>query len=52
MIGDTEFDMAMARTIDMRRMAVSYGAHHIDRLKTFDPVLCIDQFPQLLHWEQ
>lgn len=51
MIGDTEYDMAMAQSIDMHRIAVSYGAHAIERLKSFNPVLCIDEFPQILSWK-
>ncbi|MFO1387645.1 HAD-IA family hydrolase [Cellvibrio sp.] len=52
MIGDTEYDMEMARCINMPRIAVSYGAHHIDRLHPYDPELCLDQFDQLLEWHR
>ena len=52
MIGDTEYDMEMARRIDMPRIAVSYGAHHIDRLHPYEPELCLDRFDQLLHWKR
>ncbi len=48
MIGDTEFDMAMARNAGVPRVAVSYGAHHIDRLQAYDPLLCVDRMDQLL----
>ncbi|WP_053979457.1 HAD family hydrolase [Marinagarivorans algicola] len=41
MVGDTEFDMAMAQAINMPRIAVDYGAHAIDRLKNYDPILCV-----------
>lgn len=51
MIGDTEYDMAMAQAIDMPRIAVSFGAHHIDRLKPYKPVLCVDEFSQILEWK-
>ena len=34
-IGDTEFDMAMARQIDMTRIGVGYGAHSLERLKKY-----------------
>lgn len=51
MIGDTEYDMEMARRIGMPRIAVSYGAHHIDRLHPYEPDLCLDQFDQLLLWK-
>jgi len=52
MIGDTEYDMEMARLIDMPRIAVSYGAHHIDRLHSYQPELCLDHFDQLLAWKK
>lgn len=52
MIGDTEYDMEMARRIKMPRIAVSYGAHHIDRLHPYEPELCVDHFDQLLLWER
>lgn len=51
MLGDTEFDMGMARAIAMPRIAVSYGAHHIDRLRAYEPQLCLDHFSQLLAWD-
>ena len=51
MVGDTEYDMEMAQVISMPRIAVSYGAHHIDRLKPYQPVLCLDNFDQLLDWD-
>jgi phosphoglycolate phosphatase len=52
MIGDTEYDMEMAQSINMPRIAVSYGAHHIDRLHQYKPDLCLDQFDQLLDWHK
>jgi phosphoglycolate phosphatase len=52
MIGDTEYDMEMARRIHMPRIAVSYGAHHVDRLHSYQPELCLDQFDQLLTWKK
>lgn len=52
MIGDTEYDMEMAQVIDMPRIAVSYGAHHIDRLHQYEPELCLDQFDELLAWHK
>jgi len=48
MIGDTEFDMEMAQQASVPRVAVSYGAHHIDRLKAYSPILCADRIDQLL----
>lgn len=47
MVGDTEYDMEMARRADMPRVAVSYGAHTIERLRPYEPLLCIDHFPEI-----
>ena len=47
MIGDTEFDMEMAHAISMPRIAVSYGAHGIDRLRCWQPLACLDDFAEL-----
>lgn len=52
MIGDTEYDMEMGRRAEMARIAVSYGAHEIHRLHPYEPVLCMDQFGELLRWER
>ncbi|MBY5925572.1 MULTISPECIES: HAD-IA family hydrolase [unclassified Halomonas] len=48
MIGDTEYDMEMARAIGMPRMAVSYGVHDVARLERTQPVLIADDFAQVL----
>lgn len=50
MVGDTEYDMAMARDLSMPRIAVSYGAHTIDRLIPYEPVLCMDNFHEIKDW--
>ncbi|MCR6651501.1 MAG: HAD-IA family hydrolase [Cellvibrionaceae bacterium] len=47
MVGDTEYDMEMARRANMPRIAVSYGAHAIDRLRPYEPVMCLDHFPDI-----
>ena len=47
MVGDTEFDMQMAENAAMPRIAVSYGAHHIDRLRCFEPLACLDLFADI-----
>jgi phosphoglycolate phosphatase len=44
--------MEMARCIDMPRIAVSYGAHHIDRLHAYAPELCLDQIDEILGWHR
>ena len=50
MVGDTEFDLEMAARIGMRRIAVSYGAHDVERLRRHSPELIIDDLNQLLSW--
>lgn len=50
MIGDTEYDMAMARNADMARIAVSFGAHAVERLQRYEPALVLDNLQQLLAW--
>lgn len=50
MVGDTEFDMAMAVNADMPRIAVSYGAHERNRLLEYQPIACLDQFSNILKY--
>lgn len=50
MMGDTEYDMSMAQQIDVKRVAVSYGAHDLHRLKQYQPVLCVDHFSEFVEW--
>ena len=50
MIGDTEYDMAMAQQLNMPRVAVSYGAHEIDRLQAYQPLLMVDRFSDFVDW--
>lgn len=50
MVGDTEYDMDMAKQMGIPRVAVSYGAHHIDRMMSYEPSLCVDQFSELVEW--
>ena len=49
MVGDTEYDMAMAASIGMPRIAVSYGAHIEDRLRPFAPEAIVHSAAELIH---
>lgn len=51
MVGDTEYDMEMAQRAGVARIAVSYGAHTPERLASYGPALCLDNFADLLTWE-
>ncbi|WJW74238.1 HAD-IA family hydrolase [Thiohalobacter sp. IOR34] len=50
MIGDTEYDMAMARNAGAHPLAVSYGVHDWQRLQQHRPLACIDQITDLNDW--
>jgi phosphoglycolate phosphatase len=50
MLGDTEYDMSMAKQLAMPRVAVSYGAHAVERLEKFQPLACVDNFSEFVDW--
>ena len=50
MVGDSSFDLQMARNAGMGSVAVSYGAQSIEMLRAFEPQLAIDHFPELHAW--
>jgi len=50
MVGDSSFDLQMARNAGMGSVAVSYGAQTIEALQAFEPRLAIDHFPELHAW--
>lgn len=51
MIGDTDFDILMAKSAGMRAIAVSYGAHSLERLSRSKPDKMINQLTELLEPE-
>ncbi len=50
MVGDSIFDMEMAQNINMDSVAISHGVHEIARLKTYNPVACVDDLLELSGW--
>lgn len=50
MIGDTEYDMEMARNARAHPVAVSYGVHEWQRLQQHSPLTCLDQITELSDW--
>lgn len=50
MVGDTSFDLEMASNAGIRSIAVSYGAHPVERLLPHQPERCIDHFNEILDW--
>ncbi|MBB3046548.1 phosphoglycolate phosphatase [Litorivivens lipolytica] len=47
MVGDTEYDLEMAKRIAMPSVGVSYGAHAPERLAQWEPLQIIDAFGEL-----
>ncbi|MFJ4144790.1 HAD-IIIA family hydrolase [Pseudomonas sp. NPDC089734] len=50
MVGDSSFDLLMARNAGMDSVAVGYGAQSLDSLREFRPRLAIESFPELRTW--
>ncbi|MGI9281536.1 MAG: HAD family hydrolase [Endozoicomonas sp.] len=50
MVGDSEFDLAMAVNAGMDSVAVTYGAQNESKLKQHQPVHMVDSFDELIDW--
>ncbi|MET0065272.1 MAG: HAD-IA family hydrolase [Candidatus Thiodiazotropha sp.] len=50
MIGDTEYDLEMARNAGMPSLGVTYGVHAEERLKKHRPLGCVDAVAQIPDW--
>lgn len=50
MVGDTEYDLEMARRAGTAALAVTYGAHEPQRLEGFAPLACLDSVAALAMW--
>lgn len=50
MIGDTEYDLQMARNAGVKSLAVSYGVHSPERLLAQGPLACIDSLAAIPGW--
>jgi len=50
MVGDTTYDMQMARAVSMDCLAVSYGVHTREQLLAHLPLACFDTFPEVHRW--
>lgn len=48
MVGDSEYDLAMAASLGMASVGVSHGVHDPERLQRHGPVGIIDQLGELL----
>lgn len=50
MVGDTEYDLAMAAAIAMPSLGLEYGAHEAPRLQRHKPALITDRFALVVDW--
>jgi len=50
MVGDTSYDLEMARNARVPGLAVSYGAHPRARLLDYAPLACLDSFAEVRAW--
>ena len=50
MIGDTEFDLQMARNAGVNALGVSYGVHEKARLLACEPLACLDSLAEVGEW--
>lgn len=50
MIGDTEYDMEMARSAGTQCVAATYGVHARERLAKHQPVAYMDAIEELIQW--
>lgn len=50
MVGDTEFDLAMAANAYIDSVGVSYGVHEMERLQQHGPQLVVDHLTELRDW--
>ncbi|KAA6185885.1 HAD-IA family hydrolase [Thiohalocapsa marina] len=50
MIGDTEYDLQMARNAGVAALGVSYGVHAPERLLALEPLGCLSAIAELPQW--
>ncbi len=50
MVGDTTYDLQMARAASMDSLAVSYGVHSREDLQAHAPRACLDSFDEVRQW--
>ena len=50
MVGDTEYDLQMARNANVPALGVTYGVHERERLLKCQPLDCVDSLPAVGTW--
>jgi phosphoglycolate phosphatase len=49
-VGDTSYDIQMAHSANTDALAVCYGVHDRDDLKSEKPLGCVDDFSSVIDW--
>lgn len=49
LVGDSVFDMEMAKRANIARVAVGFGAGDLDQLCKYEPSLCVNHLEELLY---
>jgi phosphoglycolate phosphatase len=52
MVGDSVFDLEMARNAGVDSLAVSYGVQPCERLASYKPLACMESFNDVYAWFQ
>jgi phosphoglycolate phosphatase len=50
MVGDTEYDMQMAKNAGTSALAVCYGVHDRERLLAQRPLACLETLSEMRSW--
>lgn len=50
MIGDSAYDMEMARRAEVAALAVEWGVHERERLMAHSPIACVSAMEQMAQW--
>jgi len=50
MVGDTTHDLQLAKNAGAQSVGVTYGAHTRDKLERLSPLVCVENFSELLQW--
>ncbi len=50
MVGDTEYDIIMAHSLNMDALAVSYGVHDKVTIMQHQPLACVDSIKEMSDW--
>ena len=50
MIGDSTYDLQMAKNAGVSSLAVSYGVQRADKLQAHEPLGCVNSFPEVMQW--